>query len=511
MQGKPRLLLIGYRAYGDWLYASPALPSLFEKYDVYLETNFKGYELFHDDPRFSRITLFEIEKYQKNPDAVKICEERWKTIEAELKPDKVINLWRTLETACIAERYMPLFHEDKEKRRAALGDKTFYWAVFDRLEVPMPDIMTDAGLYFQPEHVAWAEDWRRKHLTDFLVLMPVAGTCTHKFYPEIERLAHHIITKYHNAHIYLVGDESLREHQFDMERVHKYCGDMPFKQTVLMAKYCDYAIGPETGTLVAAGNFGTPKTMLCTASSIYQCCAGQKNDYSLQSGVECSPCHKAIYVPEDCDNVVKDGLGLLNACVMGFDFDEIAGIVEEVYNERNIYNREYYERFADRGQSEIGRRIYQSRWNLIEKHCHGNMRLLDYGCASGAFHKSSRNGFECYGYDINPYSEFKDRPERVEILTMWDVIEHINTPVDIIRDINPDWVFVSTPNVEGVTDIESWRHYRPKEHLYYFSLESLEGVLKKAGYKVIEHNYIEGQIRNSERPKDIITVAAVRQ
>ena len=66
-KGKEKLLLIGYRAYGDWLYASPALPYLFEKYDVHLETSYKGYELFHDDKRFKSISIFDIENYVMNP------------------------------------------------------------------------------------------------------------------------------------------------------------------------------------------------------------------------------------------------------------------------------------------------------------------------------------------------------------------------------------------------------------------------------------------------------------
>lgn len=513
---KQRLLLIGYRAYGDWLYTAPVLPYLFEKYDVVLETNNKGYEIFHDDPRFAEIRMFDMDKAAKeNPEGYdKDIFRRWAETKREVKADKVINLWRTLETKCIAERYQKVFLKDKEARREKFGKMNFYEAIFDKCEIPMPEKLETDVLHFTEEQEAWGKRWRKKHETDFVVLMPLAGSCSHKVYPDMPELSQRILDTYPNAWIYLMGDASVAHAQWEHPRIVHTAGKLPFKQAITMAKYADYVIGGETGLLVAAGTYGTHKTMLCTASSVYQCCKYHENDHSLQANIECSPCHRAVFATCDCEDMIHDGEETYHPhCIETFDMNTILGIVEEVYNKRNIYNIDYYKRFVERGESEVGKAIYDSRWEIIEKHCHGKLNLLDYGCASGAFHKSSRNGFSTYGFDVNPYSGFTKMPDaKVDILTMWDVIEHLHEPERVIRQVNPEYLFLSTPNVDDVKGpLENWRHYRPGEHLHYFSPKSIEIFLGECGYDVIDSNYDEGAIRDPENPKAIVTVAARRR
>ena len=178
-----------------------------------------------------------------------------------------------------------------------------------------------------------------------------------------------------------------------------------------------------------------------------------------------------------------------------------------------IYNEAYYSRFVERANSELGKLIYASRWELVEKYCHGKMTLLDYGCGPGAFHKSARNGFITYGYDINPCCGFPSVPDRkVDILTMWDSIEHLEEPWEIIGSINPKYIFIGTPNIDSVKDdVTKWKHYRPNEHLHYFHLGSLTHNLERLGYGILEYNFTEGNLRDKECPQAIITVVAKRK
>lgn len=507
---KEKLLLIGYRAYGDWIYFSPVLPYLFERYEVHADMNAKGIELFHDDPRFASIRYFELEKYPKT-EVLAVAQKRWKELEEEIKPDRVINLWQSLEVSCIAERWMDAFSMPVEKRREIFGSKTFYEQQFAHCDVEMPKDVKLGGLYFTEEQMTWGMRWRQTHINDYVIIMPIAGSCTQKVYPDMPRLTQWILDTYPSAYIYLVGDESVRSAQWDHPRIKKLCGEVNFKQLIVMTKFADYVFGPETGTLVAAGMWGTPKTMLCTTSSVLQCVKYQENDHSLQSKNWCSPCHKAIYNTEDCDDMVHlEGDIVYPKCILSHDFEEIKRIIAQVYEERNIYNRQYFDRYVERGMSEIGHKIYESRWNLIEKYCHGSLKLLDYGCASGAFHKSSRNGFETFGFDVNPHCGYTKVPDRVNILTMWDVVEHLKDPKETIKSIDADFVFLSTPNLHDGVDFATWKHNRPNEHLHYFDYESLSRLLRESGYKVIEHNFEEGGIRDPEHPEDIITVAAVK-
>lgn len=513
---REKLLLIAYRAYGDWLYTVPVLPFLFEKYDVHLECNNKVYGLVYDDPRFSGITMFDVNasvqhaKANKDFDLDEFTQKRIKNVMEEVKPDKVCDLSNTLERKCMAMRDQEVFFSDVESRRDTLGKISFYDAVFDHVGFKAENINLD-GMWFSDEQLKSVVAWREKHKAQFIVMLQAVGSCIQKFYPDTVELVRHIVGKYHNAYVYITGEEGAIEGDFEHPRVINLCGKLPIKQAVLMTKYADYVFGPETGVLVAAGMFGTHKTMLCTSTSIKQACSYHKNDHSLQSSVECSPCHKGIYTEGDCDKIVRQDGDVYSGCVHGFKKKEIYDIIERVYDEKNIYNQEYYTRYQNRSDTETGKKIYDSRWEIIEKYCHGNMTLLDYGCASGAFHTSARNGFVTFGYDINPHSPYhREINGQMDIVTMWDVIEHLHDPKDTIKKLNPKMLFISTPNKGAVEKLEGWRHYRPDEHLWYFDLPSLESLLRECGFKIVEHNFTEGSIRNPERPQDIITVVAER-
>jgi 2-polyprenyl-3-methyl-5-hydroxy-6-metoxy-1,4-benzoquinol methylase len=178
--------------------------------------------------------------------------------------------------------------------------------------------------------------------------------------------------------------------------------------------------------------------------------------------------------------------------------------------QNEIYDSAYAERYRQRAQSDIGRKIYASRWALIEKYCHGKMRLLDYGCAGGAFHLSSTNGYMAEGYDINPAYGFNKTPlGYFNVITMWDSIEHMHEPWVFIQERMPQWLFLSTPNLESVKGpVKEWKHFRPAEHVYYFDQHSLRFHLEAAGYEIMEFNYDEGALRDPSNPEAIITCVA---
>lgn len=178
-----------------------------------------------------------------------------------------------------------------------------------------------------------------------------------------------------------------------------------------------------------------------------------------------------------------------------------------------IYDEKYHKRFLERANTDLGRKIYAARWAMIHRHAPGNLHLLDYGCASGAFHQSAPNGYLCDGFDVNPHCGFPASviaTKQFDILTMWDVIEHLHEPLQVIKQICPRFLFLSTPNLECVTEpVRNWRHYRPAEHLYYFDRHSLKELLEYAGYEVVEVNYEEGELRDPDHPLAIISMAAI--
>lgn len=179
----------------------------------------------------------------------------------------------------------------------------------------------------------------------------------------------------------------------------------------------------------------------------------------------------------------------------------------------SIYDESYHKRFVERAHTELGKQIYKARWDFINRHVgEQGLTLLDYGCGPGAFHESGPAGFDCFGYDINPHCGFPELPEgRIDIATMWDSIEHIYEPLQVLVQLNAEYLFISTPNLESVNEpVAQWRHYRPGEHLYYFDQYSLSELLGSIGYEILEFNFEEGALRDPSNPEAIISCAARR-
>jgi hypothetical protein len=175
----------------------------------------------------------------------------------------------------------------------------------------------------------------------------------------------------------------------------------------------------------------------------------------------------------------------------------------------DIYNQEYLKRFRDQARTEKGRRIYAARWKFITSYVNKGT-LLDYGAGPGAFNEMGPETFDKDNYDVNPYSGYNTIPDKKwNIVTMWDSIEHIPDFYGTIKKLDPDWLFLSTPNVENVKGpITEWKHYRPKEHLYYFDKYSLKIILESLGYYILDYHFEEGAIRDPENPEAIISVVA---
>lgn len=158
------------------------------------------------------------------------------------------------------------------------------------------------------------------------------------------------------------------------------------------------------------------------------------------------------------------------------------------------------------------------RWGMLSRYLNGHKTLLDLGTATGTFLRSpaAPEGMELHGSDINPKSPYYGLPvpRRVDVLTMFDVAEHLENPRDVLEQIRPRLVAVCTPNVGALSspdpEIFAWKHYRPGEHLHYFNRESLAALLFYSGYHVEEVSFMEGTKRNPDRPMDLITMIGRR-
>lgn len=337
---KPKLLIIAYRAWGDWLYTCPIIPYLAEKYDLYLECNWKVYNLVSNDPRFKWVSYFLYERYPQHKWG-QLFEERWKKLETDLKPDRVLNLNGSLEVECITQWLQPEHEWPLDKKRKVFGARNFYDAVFKRCQLDIPEKLKIDEIYYSQDEIDIVEKWHKRTKDKFKILMPMTGSTSQKVLHSWKEWSNYFVQRYPNAVVYLVGDhrcqKSVNDANITHPRIKNICGlDAPIKQIFLMTKYADYVIGPETGVVVSAGMWGVPKTMLCTTSSTYQCTKYHKNDHSIQSPMACSPCFSAIYHIEDCREMYGDLKKKIHypACSKSFDIKRVVPFIDEQYKKK---------------------------------------------------------------------------------------------------------------------------------------------------------------------------------
>lgn len=139
-------------------------------------------------------------------------------------------------------------------------------------------------------------------------------------------------------------------------------------------------------------------------------------------------------------------------------------------------------------------------------------RLLDLGCALGHLGEAAkRRGWDVYVTDVSDYAVFETRkqfglngfisapeklavkPGRFNLITMFDVIEHLSHPIDLLRDIRralsaEGLLQLTTPNAHSWSAQlmgRSWFHLKPNEHLLYFTPKTIRLVLEQTGFEVV--------------------------
>ena len=168
------------------------------------------------------------------------------------------------------------------------------------------------------------------------------------------------------------------------------------------------------------------------------------------------------------------------------------------YDENYFESLERYKKYPERAKA-----ILEIRNDIVYRHS-GSDEVLDIGIGDGSFVQSRKNTF---GYDINPNAEkwLKSRKlwsndfRSFDAFTFWDTLEHIEEPEQYLKRVPKHGdVFVSIPIFENLKDIRQSRHYRPGEHLYYFTHQGFVDWMSAYGFRLREWHDLETQAgRNS--------------
>ncbi len=144
-------------------------------------------------------------------------------------------------------------------------------------------------------------------------------------------------------------------------------------------------------------------------------------------------------------------------------------------SEQVHYNGEYFDKYIGYEDTPLANAINAGRIALVNKYVGADTPVLDIGIGSGEFIKKRPNTF---GYDINPKAiDWLRENMRLATsfapfdgFTFWDVLEHVENPNDYFRRIHDGaYLFTSLPIFPDLTQIRKSKHYRPGEHLYYFT------------------------------------------
>jgi hypothetical protein len=218
------------------------------------------------------------------------------------------------------------------------------------------------------------------------------------------------------------------------------------------------------------------------------------------SGSSPSQFLKAIMCPvcdAECTEHAAHNLSVCLACDHVFQTDLTITMSYD-----GTYARQYDHRPA-REMSEV-------RWRFIQSHLTlpNNSKILDIGYGNGAFLKRAREaGMEIYGIDVHtedfgvPTIDF-DTDLHFDLVCFFDSLEHFANFEPIFR-LNADAAIISIPNRPSTVleSPRSWRHFKPGEHLHYFSTKSLDRIMQTWGYN---HRLTEGFPEDALRGKLLI-------
>ena len=169
-------------------------------------------------------------------------------------------------------------------------------------------------------------------------------------------------------------------------------------------------------------------------------------------------------------------------------------------------------------ESDFYTRIYQRGLDLIQPSLSG-FKLLDIGCSSGYFLSlASNQGFSSYGVEPNKKesayamqngirvigSTISELPNDIkfDVITLWDVLEHIPRPVSYLGKIrshlNPNGlIFVQVPSSDSLAARvmrDACNMFDGIEHLTLFSARSIDAAFCNAGYLPIVKQSVISEI-----------------
>jgi len=283
-----KIVICRYAAIGDLIITTPLYPLLKKDgWHITVDTSITGEQILRHNPYIDKITVFT------DTDNIK---EHLKELEGKF--DRVLNLSESIERTLAVVPWEEIYNAPKDEREARCNVNYYDHT----LKLAGYDITGRRGeMYFRPFENVMARDFMKKFRRKFVIAWALSGSSTHKAYPYAEIVARAFLNKHEDAVIITLGDTVTELIEFDHPRSINKAGRWNIRKSLIMTKFVDLVIGPDTGLLHAAGCFTTPKILLHSAASPTNLSKNWINCTDLQSGVECQPCYRLLFDTDICE------------------------------------------------------------------------------------------------------------------------------------------------------------------------------------------------------------------
>jgi len=157
------------------------------------------------------------------------------------------------------------------------------------------------------------------------------------------------------------------------------------------------------------------------------------------------------------------------------------GIIRQVSHDKFTYDLDYKQKQATNSEMAYLRFGWLCSFFTYEEV--KTFDIVDIGSGNGVFVDCCRGKFK----SVSPYDlagetiTEEELYEKVwDIIVMSDVLEHFEEPADLFR-LKWRYAMISfpeTPDADTFRELSAWRHFKPNEHLSYFTAESFRKWLQ---------------------------------
>lgn len=168
------------------------------------------------------------------------------------------------------------------------------------------------------------------------------------------------------------------------------------------------------------------------------------------------------------------------------------------------YDSGYFAHYQKLDATPMGAALTKARLELVSKYTE-TYRGVDVGIGGGVYVlRSGGSGFDVCNdavdwlQSVNAYCDpyalgHHGTKAYVHAVTCWDSLEHIPEPEKLLAQVN-DWLFVSMPIYKDLQDVLTSKHYKPGEHLHYWTLAGFIAWCERQGFEVQEVNHAEDEL-----------------